>query len=172
MSLANLHSVSAALLLASTMIANAQTMAEDRKDHSRYFGIELTEGVSVAAESPVEDFILYRFEKQRKVLLTVYVGNTPERPISAVDATVFEAGGVRVVSKWDRKGKLLRRDWFVRLCQQGWPQYLHAFTGEDARAGDRLASSLKVKAPEKIGVRPQWHYLKRKSFAIKKIEMG
>lgn len=146
MSVTNLHSVSTALLLASTVIANAQTIAEDWKDYGRYFGIELTEGVSVAAESPVEDFILYRFEKQRRALLTVYVGNTPERPVPAVDASVFEAGGVRVVSKWDREGKLLRRDWFVRLCQQGWPQYLHAFTGKDAGGGDRLASSLKVKA--------------------------
>lgn len=147
MSIANLHLISAAFLLAPIMIANAHTMAEDWKDYSHYFSIDLPQGVLVAAESPVEDFVLYRFEKQRITVLTVYVGNTPEHIVPAVDASTFEAGGVRVVSKWDRKGRLLRRDWFVRLCQQGWPQHLHAFTAEDVGAGDRIGSSLKVKSP-------------------------
>ena len=115
------------------------------EDYRKFFEIDLPTGLTVKPESPVEDFILYRFMDKEETILTAYVGNAPDQHGFGSGATLFRTDAVQIASHWD-SGALIRREWLIRLCSGQWPKYLHFFTGKDAVKGDRLASSIHVKA--------------------------
>lgn len=124
--------------------SHVYAMSSQSKNYRQYFDIDLPPGFSVAAESPVEDFVLFRFSDKGRVVLTVYVGNAPDRSMLSKKASVFTAEHVQIVSLW-KQGSLSRRDWIIQRCATGWPQYIHAFTGERPLEGDKLASSISVR---------------------------
>lgn len=121
------------------------SMTTSLEDYRKFFEVDLPKNVTVKSESPVEDFILYRFIDKDGPILTAYVGNAPNRQGFSSKAALFRAGTVQIVSHWDG-GALVRREWLIQLCSGQWPEYLHFFTGKDAVKGDRLASSIHVKA--------------------------
>lgn len=123
---------------------NSMTIAPE--DYRKFFEIELPTGLTVKSESPVEDFILYRFMDKDETILTAYVGNAPDQHGFSSRATLFRTDAVQIASHWD-SDTLIRREWLIRLCTGQWPKYLHLFTGKNAEKGDRLASSIQVKAP-------------------------
>lgn len=115
------------------------------ESYREYFEIDLPIGITVVSESPVEDFVLYKFSEHGKIILTVYLGNAPDQKGFKSKASQFRAGTVQISSNWTNE-VLARREWLIQRRSSGWPQYLHIFTGEDAGKGDRLASSIRVKS--------------------------
>ena len=112
--------------------------------YKEYFDIDLEGDITVTAESPVEDFVLYKFSDHGMIILTAYLGNAPDQKIFKSKAAQFRAGVVQIASD-SASGTLIRREWLIQLCASGWPQYLHLFTGKNAGKGDSLASSVRDK---------------------------
>ena len=121
-------------------------MTNPLPSHRQYFEIDLPVGVTVTAESPVEDFILYRFQDKGETILTVYVGNAPNQKGFGSGAIIFRTDALQVASTWEGR-VLVRREWLIRRCTKQWPQFLHLITGKNAERGDRLAFSVRVRTP-------------------------
>lgn len=144
MRVAHLAFITVWLCSANSWGRNPMTTAPE--DYHEFFEIDLPTSVAVKSESPVEDFILYRFMDNSETILTAYVGNAPDQHGFSSRATLFRTDTVQIASHWDNS-TLIKREWLIRLCAGQWPMYLHFFTGKNAEEGDRLASSIQVKAP-------------------------
>lgn len=126
---------------------SSTSVLADILDYRKYFDIDRPSDVVVSSDSSVEDFVLFRFMRKNEVVLTVYVGNAPERVEVESRNSSFEVGDLRIVSKWGRGDRLVQRDWYARVCEVGWPRYIHMrAAGSLVKKGDRMASSLKLKA--------------------------
>jgi len=134
--------IAAALIIGA--ISSNEAAAERVENYRTFFDIDLPEGYSVASESPEDDVIIYRFQNGSRVALTVYVGNTPHRTPASKGMSIFSVSPLSIISKW-ADDNLEQREWFIRLCDERWPRFLHASTGELITEGDRMAFSMRVK---------------------------
>lgn len=122
------------------------TMVERRIEGG--FAVTLPEGVTVSEESPVEDFILYKFKNSSgKTFLVAYLGNHPqalprESKASKSSISGFPAETVRWSGPSNAKYGGVR----VRLQSEGWPsliQFTYGPLGEDdAVLAEQISASV------------------------------
>jgi hypothetical protein len=116
----------------------------------RGFALAIPNGVTVAEESPVEDFILYKFaDSTGKLLLVAYLGNHPNALKAPQGANIHKStiSGVPVESvRWSGPNASKYADVRIRLHQQGWPCWLHFSYGPlgqvEASMAEQIAGSL------------------------------
>jgi len=120
--------------LLSSAVSGGTSMAQDKRVKFEAFTIDVPGDIKVTKQAPVEDFELISFSRDKKVILTVYVGNHPSFPTAAMKGSKNEIRESKllnayIVTEW--KGvTLLRKEIRIRLGRE-WPAFLHFFSGAE-----------------------------------------
>jgi len=134
-----------AVMFACSM-AYSGTMTERRIEGG--FAITLPEGVTVSEESPVEDFILYKFTNSSgKTFMIAYLGNQPKalpRESKASKSTI--SGLPAETVRWSDPNNARHGGLRVRLQPEGWPSFIQFTYGPlgdaDATLAEQISASV------------------------------
>lgn len=127
-------------------------LAATVESFDRFFSLDLPEGYRVVGESPVDDFILYRIQKDSETVATVYVGNAPsysrEKRERKRESAELQASNVNIFTQWIGSA-IEYRSILVQLRSSGWPMYIHAVASSPSTHTEKILFSLKVRSEPK-----------------------
>jgi hypothetical protein len=130
-----------------------QVFAENNVQQEEAFSVVLPNGFFISKKSPVEDFDIHTIEKNGKPYVMIYVGNQPSFPMKkrllrSEEGIVFSSDSVKIYSVFV-SGNLASREILIKIKNDQWPQYIHAWTvfqtQESVPLAEKILFSIKTK---------------------------
>ncbi len=135
-------------MILTSSIVNAGTTVEQPIEGG--FAVTLPEGVTVSEESPVEDFILYKFKNSAgKLFLVAYLGNHPKAlnaPRGSTASQSVVSGLLAEITRWPGPNSTKFGDIRLRLQSAGWPSWLQFSYGPLSEADAGIAEQISTSA--------------------------